>query len=92
MRPRASVAAWIIAEDIDLSEAGLERYVAGKFCTFRSGPAPRSRPLLKRALKMAKPDAELQFYGPVPSAVSRWLLLMFWPTAVLMACLAWWLN
>jgi hypothetical protein len=34
MRPRASVAAWIIAEEIDLSEAGLERYVAGKFCTF----------------------------------------------------------
>jgi hypothetical protein len=49
-------------------------------------------PLAKWALKMSKPDRELQFYGPVPSAVSRWLLLMFWPLAFLMACLAWCLN
>jgi hypothetical protein len=55
-------------------------------------PAGSLLPLPKWALRTAKPDSELQFYGPVPSAISRWLLLMFWPLAVLMACLAWWLN
>lgn len=35
---------------------------------------------------------ELRFYGPVPSAVSRCILLMFWPTVFLAACLYWWLG
>jgi hypothetical protein len=42
--------------------------------------------------KMSRPNDELQFYGPVPSAVSRWLLLMFWPLAFFVASLSWWLT
>jgi hypothetical protein len=42
--------------------------------------------------QMFKPNDELQFYGPVPSTVSRWLLLMFWPTAFLVAAFSWWFN
>jgi hypothetical protein len=34
------------------------------------------------------PD-ELRFYGPIPSAISRWILLSFWP---IVACLYWWLG
>ena len=55
-------------------------------------PGASLLPLAKLASKTAKPDSDLQFYGPVPSAVSRWLLLMFWPLAFLVACLVWWLN
>ena len=41
---------------------------------------------------MSRPDDELQFYGPIPSTVSRWLLLMFWPLAFFVASFSWWLN
>jgi hypothetical protein len=37
------------------------------------------------------PD-ELRFYGPISSAISRWILLSFWPTVLLVACLYWWLD
>ena len=35
---------------------------------------------------------DLQFYGPVPSAISSCLLLMFWPTVFLAAAVSWWLS
>jgi hypothetical protein len=38
------------------------------------------------------PRRDLQFYGPVPSAISRCLLLMFWPTVFLAAAVLWWFS
>ena len=38
------------------------------------------------------PRRDLQFYGPVPSAISRCLLLMFWPTVFLAAAVSWWFS
>ena len=52
----------------------------------------RLDPPTLKSCKMSRANEELQFYGPVPSAVSRWLLLMFWPLAFLVACLSWWLT
>ena len=38
------------------------------------------------------PRRDLQFYGPVSSAISRCLLLMFWPTVFLAAAVSWWFT
>ena len=38
------------------------------------------------------PRRDLQFYGPVPSAISRCLLMMFWPTVFLAAAISWWFS
>jgi hypothetical protein len=38
------------------------------------------------------PRRDLQFYGPVPSAISRCLLMMFWPTVFLAAAVSWWFS
>jgi hypothetical protein len=38
------------------------------------------------------PRRDLQFYGPVPSVISRCLLLMFWPTVFLAAAASWWFS
>ena len=41
---------------------------------------------------MTRTPEELRRYGPIPSAISRCILLSFWPTVLLVTCLYWWLG
>ena len=78
----------------DLDDQALETYIANSFARSfgRNGGCGGSSRSTREEPRMSMTPDELRFYGPIPSAVSRWILLSFWPTVLLVACLYWWLG